>query len=105
MSEGGPWERRSCSGSLLGGPADGSLPSKQEEVVAAEFAPVVNSGRKFPIVPLKIPPPKDDAQARPTGGVWLGEVSEAPFLSYQLDSVERPGAVKGALVLRGKADP
>ena len=36
---------------------------------------------------------------------WLGEVLEASFLSYQLDSVERPGAVKGALILRGEAAP
>jgi hypothetical protein len=34
---------------------------------------------------------------------WWRRDSEVPFLSYQLDSVERPGAVEGALVLRSPA--
>jgi len=61
---------------------------------------------KFPIVPVEKSPtqngPKaDQREARD----WSRRDSEAPFLSYQLESVERPGAVKGALVLRGVADP
>jgi hypothetical protein len=53
---------------------------------------------------LKNPPPRM-AHPRPTGGASVGVVDQRLPFFHNGKSVERPGAVKGALVLRGAADP